>query len=169
MHGVRAGQPSGLSSIRVLLHHAVRDRLDAAAAACRGRPEAGGILLGAYRGYDVEVVEMTEPGRADLRGTFSFVRSDAAHQLAAEEAWAKSGGTVTFVGEWHTHPAGGVHPSPVDLRTWRSQTCENERLMVFALAAPGEWGLFLVRPRLLRPSAVRLDPVEAGRVGSVFR
>lgn len=156
-------------SIRVLLHVAVRDKLNAIAARCAGQPEAGGILLGAYRGRDVEVTAMTEPGSEDQRSLTAFVRADPSHQAAAEEAWANSGRTVTFVGEWHTHPWGGVVPSAVDRKTWRAQAQANERPMVYALSAPGEWGLFLTRPRLLWPATVRLSRVEKGNIGEVFR
>ncbi len=154
---------------RVLVHHAVHAQLDAAVATCAGQPEAGGILLGSYRGRDLEIVGHTKPGVGDRRSAHFFERRDAAHQSAADTAWATSGGTVTFVGEWHTHPAGEVQPSTIDLQTWRSQARAIGQPMVYALAAPSGWGIFLVKPRLLRPSVMRLVQVEAGRVGSVFR
>lgn len=45
---------------RVLVHHAVSESLDLVAATCTAMPEAGGILLGAYRGADMEVTGRTE-------------------------------------------------------------------------------------------------------------
>lgn len=154
---------------RVLVRFAVRDRLDALSARCRGQAEAGGILLGAYRGGDIEVTGMTEPGLLDKRRLRMFARSDQSHQEAADAAWSASGSTVTFLGEWHTHPAGEVVPSSTDVGTWRFQARRNERPMVYALAAPGQWGLFIVRPRLLWPAQSRLACIETGKIGLVFR
>lgn len=152
---------------RVLVHHAVSESLDLVAATCTAMPEAGGILLGAYRGADMEVTGRTEPGPGDRRQLFSFTRADPLHDAANRQAWHASGGTVSYVGEWHTHPWGGVEPSSTDAATWRSETKRCGRPMVFALVVPGEWGLFVVRPRWPRPSISRLVVLEAGDVGVV--
>ena len=154
---------------RVLLHFSVRDRLDALSAHCQGQAEAGGILLGARRAGDIEVVGMTEPGPMDQQRLWMFARSDPSHQKAAEAAWLASGGTITFVGEWHTHPAGGVEASSQDVGSWRSQARRTGRPMVYVLAMPRQWGLFLVSPRVLWPSWARLSCIEAGTVGLVFK
>lgn len=151
----------------MLVHHSVREALDRAAAGCAAKPEAGGILLGAYRGADVEVTGRTDPGPGDERQLSSFTRSDPLHDVANRTAWNASGGTVSYVGEWHTHPWGGVQPSSTDTTTWRSEAKRCGRPMVFALVAPGEWGLFLVCPRWPRPSISRLGFLEAGDVGVV--
>lgn len=125
-------------------------------------------MLGAYRGRDLEVTAVTEPAAGDVRELFSFVRSDAAHRAAANQSWAGSGGTLTYIGEWHTHPWGGVVPSSTDLRSWRAEVRASDRAMVFALVVPEEWGLFIVRPRLLWSFCSRLMVVERGEVGLVF-
>ena len=84
---------------------------------CRGQAEQGGILIGAYRGEGLEVVDLTEAAPADERALTRFVRQDPAHQAAATAAWEASGGQVTMVGEWHTHPFGEPSPSRTDLGT----------------------------------------------------
>jgi integrative and conjugative element protein (TIGR02256 family) len=152
---------------RVLVHHTVCKALDLAAAGCAAIPEAGGILLGAYRGMDMEVTGRTDPGPEDERRLFSFTRADPYHDAANRQAWNASGGTVSYIGEWHTHPYGGVKPSSTDTTTWRSEAKRCGRPMVFALVVPGAWGLFLVRPRWLRPEISRLALVETGNVGEV--
>jgi integrative and conjugative element protein (TIGR02256 family) len=80
--------------------------------------EAGGILLGCHRGPHVEILECTEPMRQDRRTRYGFVRRDPGHQRAALAAWNASGRTVSFVGEWHTHPEEIPSPSRVDRNTW---------------------------------------------------
>lgn len=82
------------------------------------RLEAGGILLGCYRGPHVEVLQCTTPMRKDSRTRFGFVRRDPGHQRAADGAWRSSGGTINFVGEWHTHPEDHPRPSNIDRNTW---------------------------------------------------
>jgi integrative and conjugative element protein (TIGR02256 family) len=80
--------------------------------------EAGGILLGCYRGPHVEILDCTAPMRQDRRTRYGFVRRDPGHQRAALAAWNASGRTVNFVGEWHTHPEDVPSPSRVDRNTW---------------------------------------------------
>ena len=61
----------------------------------------------------------------DQQRLWMFARSDPSHQKAAEAAWLASGGTITFVGEWHTHPTGILTPSPRDFVTYaRSKAFE---------------------------------------------
>ncbi|PIT06435.1 hypothetical protein TSA1_31500 [Bradyrhizobium nitroreducens] len=83
--------------------------------------EAGGILLGCYRGPHVEILECTTPMPLDRRTRNGFVRRDPGHQRRALEVWKVSDRTVNFVGEWHTHPEERPSPSRVDRDTWADQ------------------------------------------------
>lgn len=97
--------------------------------------EAGGILLGSYRGPHVEILQCTTPMRKDARTRFGFVRRDAGHQRAADAAWRTSGRTVIFVGEWHTHPEDYPRPSNVDRTTWAEQMRKRQRdTLIFLIA-----------------------------------
>ena len=158
----------GTLRVRVLVHHAVCRRLERASGECVDSAEMGGILLGAYRGPHLEIIAVTEPALGDERQLYSFVRADRSHQISATRAWLASGNTQTYVGEWHTHPYGAMIPSSTDTQSWRHEVKRNQRSMAFALAVPGEWGLFLVRPRFFRPILTRLHLVESGDVGAVF-
>ena len=155
-------------SPRVLVHHSVREELDLASEACLGQPEAGGILLGAYRGPDIEATGLTRPGPTDVRRLHSFTRADPLHETANVRAWERSGGTISYVGEWHTHPAGGITPSSIDVRSWRGEARRCGRPMVFALVVPGAWGIFVVRPMWMFSSNARLTFQEWGETGVVF-
>lgn len=97
--------------------------------------EAGGILLGCYRGPHVEILECTTPMPLDKRTRYGFVRSDPGHQRRALAAWNASNRTVNFVGEWHTHPEERPSPSRVDRDTWADQM--NQRIndpLIFIIA-----------------------------------
>lgn len=82
--------------------------------------EAGGIFIGSHRGRHMEITACTTPLPRDVRRPTLFDRKDPGHHAAALTAWHASGGTDTYVGEWHTHPVDDPVPSALDLRTWRS-------------------------------------------------
>lgn len=78
--------------------------------------ESGGILLGGYdfqRG-EYHVTSFTRPGLRDSRGRTYFVRDKTSANRAIRIAWERSGGTVNYLGEWHTHDEVEPMPSEVD-------------------------------------------------------
>jgi integrative and conjugative element protein (TIGR02256 family) len=83
--------------------------------------EAGGVLLGRHiaASNDIVVDDLTVPMRGDRRGRYFFVREHEAHQRIIDRAWRGSGGTCTYLGEWHTHPEPVPTPSSVDRTNWR--------------------------------------------------
>lgn len=85
----------------------------------KGSRESGGILLGRLRGAHLEIVEATEPSRLDGRFQFLFFRQATWHRRVAESRWRSSGGTVRYLGEWHTHPEDSPRPSSIDQNEWR--------------------------------------------------
>lgn len=79
------------------------------------RKEKGGILLGfTYKDYD-EILELSQPSKADKIGLFSFVRRKTPAQKKINKAWNESGGYLIYLGEWHTHPRNAPTPSNQDL------------------------------------------------------
>lgn len=80
--------------------------------------ETGGILLG--HGPDsaglIVIDQAGDPGpNAERRPDF-FLRDLAHAQFLAREAWSDR--EAVWVGDWHTHPISGAHPSDRDLRTY---------------------------------------------------
>lgn len=82
--------------------------------------EAGGVLLGRHLqdSFDTVIDQVTVPMRGDWRGRHYFHRAQFRHQQAIDLAWQQSSGTVTYLGEWHTHPEMIPTPSSTDLRNW---------------------------------------------------
>jgi len=152
-------------SERVLIHHAVAGRFDGLVDRCRGQPEQGGILLGAYRTEGLEIVGLTEAAPTDERALTRFVRQDPAHQDTAMAAWTESGGQLTMVGEWHTHPFGEPEPSPTDRGTWGSAVRRSRLPLLFVIVAPGQWRAFHGTRRLMILRLARLGAAAAGEVG----
>ncbi|MDI1270550.1 MAG: Mov34/MPN/PAD-1 family protein [Polaromonas sp.] len=95
--------------------------------------EAGGILLGRRRGSHIEVVQATEPTLSDRRSTFMFHREVLGHAQAAVQAWALAGGTMDYVGEWHTHPQRVPVPSSIDRAEWHKLAVARPKVSVVAV------------------------------------
>lgn len=87
--------------------------------------EAGGILVGSYRGIHLRVTDCTTPLPSDQRSHNHFDRVDKGHQHFALERWKASRRVLTFVGEWHTHPEAHPTPSSIDHRTWTRVAASN--------------------------------------------
>jgi integrative and conjugative element protein (TIGR02256 family) len=90
--------------------------------------EVGGWLLGYWTGDETALVvtHATPPGP---RGTPFGVRiSGRGHRARFDAAWEASGGHVTFLGDWHTHPGGAPLPS------------ERDRSALELLATCGDFG-----------------------------
>lgn len=82
--------------------------------------ETGGILLGYWRAEDVVLTATIGAGPNARRGS-TWLKPDQDWQLRElAEAYAASGRTITYVGDWHTHPGGAPTPSRRDRRTLRA-------------------------------------------------
>lgn len=80
--------------------------------------ETGGILLG-YRTdeNDLVVTEATGPGPGARHRRNSFEPDTAYCQARMTAAYERTGGAISYLGEWHTHPHGSTRPSRQDLRS----------------------------------------------------
>jgi integrative and conjugative element protein (TIGR02256 family) len=89
--------------------------------------EAGGVLLGRHilDSRDIVVDQVTTPMRGDRRSRQGFFRAAHHHQQAIDRAWIQSGGTCTYLGEWHTHPEAYPNPSEIDRLDWQRKLRED--------------------------------------------
>lgn len=78
--------------------------------------EVGGWLLGFWSESE-DAVFITHATPPASRGTPLGVRiSGRGHRKKFDSAWDASGGAVTFLGDWHTHPGSPPVPSATDER-----------------------------------------------------
>jgi integrative and conjugative element protein (TIGR02256 family) len=146
-------------SPRLLVAQALLDRLHE----LPRRPwEVGGWMLGYWTDRrDTLVVTHGTPPAA--RGTaLGITISGKGHRRRFDEAWARSNGHVTFLGDWHTHPRGPAVPSRTDHRAMRQ------------LAEDGDYGtpepLIAIAsvPRLHRTASVQVAFFLRHRDGRVM-
>ena len=122
--------------------------------------EAGGILIGAYRGPHIEIIDCTTPMPQDRRFWNMFDRKDPGHRDQARRQWQESGRTVTFVGEWHTHSEALPTPSVIDRNTWK-RISKHHKVgpLVVVIRGISGWWWGLVQQKTLRP----LSPLSGAR------
>lgn len=108
--------------------------------------EAGGILIGRidYGEKKIMLLDLSEPVEGDKRTRFSYKRSELGHQQFMDEMWEKSGHTVTYLGEWHTHNQNKIMPSPVDYSNWirLSNMKHNTDILVFIILGRKDFALW---------------------------
>jgi integrative and conjugative element protein (TIGR02256 family) len=97
--------------------------------------EAGGVLLGrlVLESSDVIIDAASEPAPKDVRSRFRFFRAALPAQRVVNAAWADSGGSKNYLGEWHSHPEDVPSPSGTDLEDWHrvvlKTLCEQDFLL----------------------------------------
>jgi integrative and conjugative element protein (TIGR02256 family) len=98
----------------------VHETVLAALSALPARPwEVGGWLIG-YWSTDREAVVVTHHTPARSRGTaFGVTISGRGHRKRFDAIFDRTGGHATFLGDWHSHPAGAAEPSQQDLTAMR--------------------------------------------------
>lgn len=124
--------------------------------------EAGGVLLGRVitESGDIVVDEATEPTPQDVRRRFAFLRKKQPTQRFVDQAWANSGGTRIYLGEWHSHPEERPTPSGKDIVNWhvivRDATYEQEGLL-FVIVGTKSVGLWTLRREEESPECLTCD------------
>lgn len=86
------------------------------------------MLLG-YRVARQVVVEATiGPGAKARHGIWTFSPDGMWQQEELVRRYVGSGRLQTFLGDWHSHPLGGLQPSGRDLKTARAVSSTQEAL-----------------------------------------
>ncbi|ESX66629.1 hypothetical protein X757_31220 [Mesorhizobium sp. LSHC414A00] len=128
--------------------------------------ERGGLLLGYRKNDAIQIDSATFPGRWDYATPTLFRRSEQGHKLRALREWVRSGQTIDWVGEWHTHPGGVAEPSFVDRRSWRRIAGHTKRLMAFLIFNDTQMYAGLQSPHVSRVKKLTLD--EENDVAKLF-
>lgn len=103
--------------LEVFLQHVQAGRSDS---------ESGGLLLGTVHGSNILITEATVPTMWDKRLRYFFERLPFGHHEIAQARWKASGGTVRYIGEWHTHPEDYPNPSGLDRSEWNRLSLKRE-------------------------------------------
>ena len=126
------------------------------------QPESGGILLG-RRLTDSNrfiVDRVTSPCDGDQCERYLFHRKRKPHQKILDEAWSDSGGTVNYLGEWHTHAVEVPEPSWVDKLSWKktSKRCPTEfGSLFFVIVGASEIRIWMISSH--EKTLLRMDEV----------
>lgn len=120
--------------------------------------ERGGILMGHRKAEALHVTGWTFPGAWDTGTATRFFRSHRSHRLRALREWIKSGMTVDWIGEWHTHPGFSATPSLVDQHSWQKIGKRSKKIMVYMIFSDSEIYVGLQMPGGL--PACRLRELE---------
>ena len=87
----------------------------------------------------------TVPGLDDVSTRTTFHRQLEPAQTIVDASWKLSGGTVNYLGEWHTHPEPIPWPSGIDLENWARivQQCHFESsALFFAIVGQSRIGIW---------------------------
>ena len=79
--------------------------------------ETGGVLLGYDAGNGLVVTAITGPGPAAIHKRDAFIPDYDCQDTEIERIYRESRRRHTYLGDWHTHPAGGSALSSKDKRT----------------------------------------------------
>jgi integrative and conjugative element protein (TIGR02256 family) len=129
--------------------------------------ESGGVLLG-YRPPSCRrtlyISEVVGPGPRASHRRHRFEPDGAWQASAIAAAYERSSRTVTYLGDWHSHPRGSGRPSALDRATARKIARSPEAraprpLLVILFGEPEHWRLAARRHRRrrLRPVRVLVD------------
>jgi len=121
--------------------------------------ETGGVLLGYQvdNGTTTVVTAIVGPGPRAQHSKTAYVPDHEYQEKQIARIYAASGRCTTYVGDWHSHPAGSLYLSRIDIRTLRTiARHKNARLrspiMIVAASGTPEWdiGVWQWRPSWLK-------------------
>lgn len=126
--------------------------------------ETGGVLLG-YATTDTAVVQkIVGPGPHATHSPTAFSPDHAYHEHRIGEEYRKSNGVTTYLGDWHSHPAGSLRLSARDESTLKRiahfEAARIPRPIMLIIAGPpwsmGAWRLSGTWMTSVRRLTVRL-------------
>lgn len=95
--------------------------------------ESGGMLFGVIRPGALTISFATPAYPDDKRSKTEFIRRDKRHLRVLDSVRRRFGGTIGYLGEWHSHPECIPHPSGVDLKGWNAVEKESGKPLVFLI------------------------------------
>ena len=148
MGNLATSQEPGLSGLRLLTawigSHLV-DEMRAEAGAW-APSESGGVMMGYWAGpTQVVVTDLVEPGPGARHETGLFAPDYDFQERAVAGIYESSNGRSTYLGDWHSHPGGGLVLSRKD-RVLLSEIAQHResrarRPVMAVLAGQESWQL----------------------------
>lgn len=140
--------------------------------------ESGGVLLGYWADefHELVITHATGPGPNAVHRAHGFVPDHEFQEAEVARLYRESGRVSGYLGDWHSHPLGGVHLSRRDRRTLRHIAGHREaRAPVPVMAVLGggvpDWllGVWRYAPKrlgriVLRDSVIALRPIIHGAI-----
>lgn len=113
--------------------------------------ETGGVFMGYYaKDQDIVVTNLISAGENAIRKKTRFT-PDQDYQLEEiANLYKITGGDVTYLGDWHTHPSNKAELSFLDKRTLTKIACTQESknktpIMIILGTYPEKWTLKAVK------------------------
>jgi integrative and conjugative element protein (TIGR02256 family) len=106
--------------------------------------ETGGVLIGYERESAIVIVECVGPGPKAIHEPNRFVPDYDFQEREIARIYEQSGRIHTYLGDWHTHPAGSLRLSAVDCSTLRRiarHRAARLRTPLMIIAGPPDWRL----------------------------
>lgn len=109
-----------INMLSVEFNNGILDNLHKKAQEFPNDPERGGIILGRLfpEVSKIIVTDVIESKRAKSH-RMGFTMNVGEVQDIIDKAWEDSGGKITYIGDWHTHPEPNAAPSLTDQVTFR--------------------------------------------------
>jgi integrative and conjugative element protein (TIGR02256 family) len=105
--------------------------------------ETGGVLMGYWAANEVVITDSIRGGPLAQRTPTRFLPDHSYQARAIEEIYNSSGGSHSYLGDWHTHPRGRLALSPTDVLTLRRIAKHREARVaspiMMLLAGDHEW------------------------------
>jgi len=110
-----------LSKLQVVFEPSVVNIMTSKAQLDHNTKERGGVLLGRLFPDEnlIVVVDAIESPAISSGYTELYVNNDIANKKMKQH-WKESGGKITYIGDWHTHPEVIPFPSFIDRDTFKS-------------------------------------------------
>lgn len=102
-----------------------------------GLPEKGGILMGELypKKNLIIITHLIEVPSLNKTSVTYEMDMQFTHNII-NETWTKSGGTITYIGDWHTHPEYSPKPSIQDYLTFSKnyfQSSIDQNLLIYVI------------------------------------
>lgn len=79
--------------------------------------ETGGCLIGYHKNSEVIITDIIGPGLDAIHKPFYFEGHTDWQKIKMDELFNASDGCLRYLGDWHSHPNGPTHASPLDMET----------------------------------------------------